>query len=122
MLEYKGYVGSVVFDPEADLLHGQIVNTRDVITFQGKSTSEMRQAFQDSVDDYLAFCAELGEEPEKPMSGKFNVRISPQLHAYAVASARSQNLSLNALVERAIQDYTVSLPASRQPKEASAKR
>lgn len=103
-LEYRGYIGSVSFDAEAEILHGTVVNTRDVITFQGESVSEIKQAFKESVEDYLAFCAELGEEPEKPMSGRFNVRISPLLHAQAVAMARSQEISLNTLVERAIND------------------
>ena len=101
-LEYKGYIGSVTFDDEAGILHGSVVNTRDVITFQGESVTEVRQALQESVEDYIAFCAELGEAPEKPMSGKFNVRITPLLHAQAVATARSQDISLNTLVERAI--------------------
>lgn len=58
MMKYKGYVGKVEFDDDADLFHGEIMNTRDVITFQGRTTDELRQAFKDSVDDYLAFCAE----------------------------------------------------------------
>ena len=103
MIEYLGYIGSVVFDNEAGILHGTVVNTRDVITFQGESVDEVRQAFHDSVDDYLEFCAQRHEEPEKPMSGKFNVRISPQLHAFAAATARSRDISLNALVELAIE-------------------
>ncbi|MFC6619261.1 type II toxin-antitoxin system HicB family antitoxin [Deinococcus radiophilus] len=103
-LEYKGYVGSVTFDAEAEILHGTVVNTRDVITFQGKSVSETKAAFEDSVEDYLEFCAELGREPEKPMSGKFNVRISPLLHAQAVATAASAGLSLNSLVEQALEE------------------
>lgn len=103
-LEYKGYIGSVTFDAEAEILHGSVVNTRDVITFQGKGVDEIKQAFAESVEDYLEFCAELGEAPEKPMSGKFNVRISPQLHAYAVAAAASRGISLNTLVEQAIQE------------------
>jgi predicted HicB family RNase H-like nuclease len=70
MMEYKGYVGKVEFDDEADLFHGEIMNTRDVITFQGRTTDEIRQAFKDSVEDYLAFCTERGEEPDKPFSGE----------------------------------------------------
>lgn len=103
MLEYKGYIGSVTFDADANELHGRVVNTKDVITFVGESVDEVRKAFRDSVDGYIEFCAELGEQPEKPMSGKFNVRISPELHAYAAASAASQGISLNSLVERAIE-------------------
>lgn len=116
-LEYKGYIGSVTFDDEAGILHGSVVNTRDVITFQGESVAEVRQAFRESVEDYVAFCAELGEEPEKPMSGKFNVRIAPLLHAHAVAMARSQDISLNTLVEQAIAQAVGAEPvaASTEP-------
>jgi predicted HicB family RNase H-like nuclease len=68
-MKYKGYVGMVTFDDEAGIFHGEVINTRDVITFQGTCVEELRQAFIDSIDDYLAFCAERGEEPEKPFSG-----------------------------------------------------
>ena len=69
MLRYKGYTGYVEFDDEADMLHGEILDTRDVVTFQGRTVDEVRKAFRDSVDDYLAFCAERNEQPEKPFSG-----------------------------------------------------
>jgi len=55
-MEYKGYHGKVEFDEEAEILYGEVINVKDVITFEGKSVEELKQAFQDSVDDYLAFC------------------------------------------------------------------
>ena len=66
MLEYKGYIGKVEIDDEEGLLHGEVINIRDVITFQGTSVAEMQKAFRESVDDYLEFCAQRGESPEKP--------------------------------------------------------
>jgi len=66
MIEYKGYVGKVEFDDEAAIFHGEVIGTRDVITFEGESVAELRQAFQASIDDYLAFCASRGEHPDKP--------------------------------------------------------
>lgn len=69
MMEYKGYLGQVELDAEASLLHGEIVNLRDVVTFQGRSVEELQNAFRESIDEYLAFCAERGEEPDKPVSG-----------------------------------------------------
>jgi predicted HicB family RNase H-like nuclease len=66
MMKYKGYLGKVEFDDEASVFHGEVVNTRDVITFEGDSVAEFRQAFRDSVDDYLAFCHCKGEEPNRP--------------------------------------------------------
>ena len=63
---YKGYRGCAEFDEEAGVFHGEVLNTRDVITFEGQSVEELRKAFRESVDDYLEFCATLGEQPEKP--------------------------------------------------------
>ena len=70
MMEYKGYIGVVEFDDEAGIFHGEVVNTRDVITFQGMSVAEIKKAFRESVDDYLEFCKKRGEESDKPFSGK----------------------------------------------------
>ncbi|MCL4833728.1 MAG: type II toxin-antitoxin system HicB family antitoxin [Caldilineaceae bacterium] len=95
IIEYKGYIGKVEFDDETGVLHGEVVNLHDVITFEGESVQEIRQAFQESVDDYLAFCAERGEEPEKPYSGTFTVRIPPELHRQITTQARFANQSLN---------------------------
>jgi len=76
----EGYIGQVEFDDEADIFHGDVINTRAVITFQGTTVPEIKAAFRDSVEDYLAFCAELGEEPEKPFSGELNLKLPPQVH------------------------------------------
>jgi predicted HicB family RNase H-like nuclease len=65
MMEHKGYIGRVEFDDEADIFHGEVINTRDVITFQGQSVAELKTAFKESVEDYLAFCATRGEEPDR---------------------------------------------------------
>ncbi len=98
MIEYKGYIGKIEFDDEADLFHGEVINLRDVVTFQGQSVQELRQAFQESVDDYLAFCVERNEEPEKPFSGIFTLRVPPELHRDLALRARLVNKSLNSWV------------------------
>ena len=98
MMEYKGYIGDVKFDADASIFHGEVINTRDVITFQGQSVDELVAAFHGSVDDYLAFCAERGEEPDKPFSGQFMTRIPPELHRAVNIAARVAGKSLNAWV------------------------
>ncbi len=98
MMEYKGYIGKVEIDDEAGILHGEIINIRDVITFEGASVDEIQKAFRESVDDYLEFCAQRGEAPEKPFSGKFVVRLPTELHRKAYVQAKLADKSLNGWV------------------------
>lgn len=104
MLEYKGYVAKAAFDEEAEIFYGEVVNIRDVVTFQGSSVKELKKAFKGSVDDYLAFCQTRHEPPEKPFSGKFNVRLDPDLHRQAYVAAKTANMSLNKWVTKAIKN------------------
>lgn len=105
MMIYKGYMGHVEFDDETEIFYGEIINTRDVITFQGSTVSEIKKAFKGSVDDYLAFCKERGEEPDKPFSGKFNLRLDPELHRQIYIAAKQHKMSLNQWVAEAIRHH-----------------
>lgn len=98
MMQYKGYLGKVEFDSEAGMLHGEVAGIRDVVTFQGESVKEVEQAFRESVDDYLAFCRQRGEAPEKPFSGQFVVRVPPKLHRGLNMLAQMTGQSMNTLV------------------------
>ena len=104
MMNYKGYVGSVEYDDENRVFTGTVINTRTVITFCGSSVDELEKEFRASVDDYLQWCKEDGIEPEKPYSGKFNVRFSPELHRRAALGAKRLGISLNSFMERAVED------------------
>lgn len=98
MMEYKGYIGKVEIDEEAGVLHGEVINVRDVITFEGESVDEVQKAFRESVDDYLDFCAQRKEMPEKPFSGKFILRLPAELHRKAYIQAKLEDKSLNGWV------------------------
>jgi predicted HicB family RNase H-like nuclease len=103
MMKYKGYTGRITgLDEEEGVIHGHVSGINDVITFEGKTSKELVQAFHDSVDDYLAFCKKRSEPPEKPFSGKFLVRLAPALHQQAALAARKAGQSLNAWVASAI--------------------
>lgn len=95
MLKHEGYTGHVEFDDEAGVFHGEVLDLRDVVTFQGKSVEELERAFRDSIDDYLEFCEERGEEPEKPFSGRLMLRLPPRLHREVYIRARKEGKSLN---------------------------
>ena len=104
MMEYKGFIGKVDFDDVAGIFHGEVLNTRDVITFQGTTVAEIEKAFTESIDDYMNWCKQEGVEPEKPYSGKFNLRLSPELHREIAITAKKLNISINNFVEKALKD------------------
>jgi predicted HicB family RNase H-like nuclease len=103
MMEYKGYIGKVEIDEEAGILYGEVINVRDVITFEGTTVEDVQQAFRESVDDYLDFCAQRGESPEKPFSGKFVLRLPAELHRKAYIQAKLKDKSLNSWVTEVLQ-------------------
>lgn len=94
-MTYKGYVGTVEYSEEDACLFGRIAGISDIITYEGESVAEIRQAFEDAVDDYLEHCAVTGKEPNKPYSGKFVLRIDPGLHARLAVKAQASGKSLN---------------------------
>jgi predicted HicB family RNase H-like nuclease len=123
MMQYKGYVGKVEFDDEAGIFHGEVLDTRDVITFQGRDVEELKTAFRESVDDYLAFCKERGEEPNKPFSGQFVTRIPPELHRQVNLAATVSGKSLNAWVMEQLQNAVERVRSLKTAKAATkAKR
>ena len=80
---------------------GRSSGRTSVISFEGQSVEELREAFAGAVDEYLAFCEEEGVAPDKPFSGNVALRMSPDLHRAATVSAQTEGKSLNAwLAER----------------------
>lgn len=101
-MKYKNYEATIRFDDETEIFHGEVINTRDVITFQGNSVAELKREFKNSVEDYLEFCRERNEEPDKPFSGNFVLRISPALHHRLYKKAKLSGKSLNSLIEESL--------------------
>lgn len=99
---YKGYIGHVEVDEDEGVLHGRVVNIRDTITFQGQTVAEAQREFRKSIDIYLDWCQERGEEPERPSSGKFVVRLDPELHRALIVAAAAEHKSLNTFVKDAL--------------------
>ena len=102
-LHYKGYTGSVEYDEEANSFYGMVLGLhRDGIIYEGGSANELKKDFEESIEDYLVHCKEVGKEPEKPFSGKTILRMSSELHQQAAAKARTIGISLNEFINRAV--------------------
>jgi predicted HicB family RNase H-like nuclease len=101
-MTYKGYAATLEIDEEAGELFGRVQGTRHIITFQGETIEEARRSFEETIDAYLESCRESGEEPDRPFSGKFVVRIAPDLHRELARIADRRGASLNEVVGDAL--------------------
>ena len=106
MMGHKGYHAAVTFDDEAGVFHGEVMDTRDVIVFEGTSVVQLKKEFEFSIDDYLKVCEERGRTPDKPFSGKIPLRIPPEVHRAATAAAKAQGKSLNAWITETVERAT----------------
>lgn len=105
-MEYRGFVAAVEFDESADILHGRVVNSGSypIATFEAKDTRALRQEFERSIDEYVAWCEEDGEEPRKPFSGKLNVRLGSELHGAVASAAAEEGMSINSWIVAALRE------------------
>ena len=103
MIEYKGYIGVVDFDPEIDLFHGTVINTQDVITFYGASVTELREEMQKSLEVYFEVCKEQGKVPDKPFSGTLTIQTSPELYGRIALNAARRQLEIGVYLQEVLE-------------------
>ena len=101
-LTYKGYFGTVNFNSDDEVFYGKIFGISDLVNFEGSSVKELKESFEESIDDYLETCKALGKQPNKTFKGSFNVRVSMELHKRAAIIASQKQISLNDFVKKAI--------------------
>jgi predicted HicB family RNase H-like nuclease len=102
-ISYKGDTAKIEFDPEDNILFGNIIGIRDTVGFHGESVSELKDAFHEAVDFYLESCETAGRKPNEPFSGKFMVRVDSSLHGKVAAAAVSAGKSLNKWVAETLE-------------------
>lgn len=94
-MTYKGYAARIEYSEEDGCFIGRIAGIKDVVGFHAECVQELREAFREAVDDYLATCEKVGQTPQRPYSGKLMLRIPPEVHARAAMMAEAHGMSLN---------------------------
>lgn len=103
ILEHKGFQGSMEVSVEDNVLFGKILNITDLVSYDADTPAGLKEAFSEAVDDYLETCKQLGVNPDKPLSGTFNIRIGCDLHRQAAMQAIREEKSLNDFVKEAVE-------------------
>ena len=99
IMTYKGYSARIEYDGEDELFFGRLAGIRDGVTFHADNVEDLKQAFQDAVEDYLETCAKIGKQPLKPASGRLMFRVDPEIHRRAAQAAELAGKSLNQWAE-----------------------
>jgi len=94
-MHFKNYSAQISFDDEDEIFVGKLAGISDTITFHATTVNDLREAFHEAVDDYLATCAKLGKSPQKTFSGRLMLRVDPAVHAKAAMAAELAGKSLN---------------------------
>lgn len=103
-MTYKGYSAEIKVDLESGLLHGQVLGIKDVVAFEAETVKQARENFEKKVEEYLQFCRETGQEPNKPFSGKLPFRTTPEIHRAIYIAASKAGKSINSWMEEVLKD------------------
>lgn len=103
LMKVDGFHARIEYDEETDQFRGEIRGISGGADFFGISPNELRREFKKSLEVFLEVCKEQGIEPSRQYSGKFNLRIPPDLHEKLAVTAELQGKSLNTLAQEALQ-------------------
>ncbi len=95
VMNYKGYIARIEFDPRDNIFVGKVLGIEDNITFHGTTVKELRADLEAAINHYIVDCKATGHKPFKPASGKLMLRVSPETHAKALTMAKASGKSLN---------------------------
>ena len=104
ILKHEGFIGTVHFSATDDIFFGKIEGIDDLITFEGQDVTGLKNAFIEAVEDYKSLCVQAKKSIHKSYKGSFNIRIAPELHKKAVQRSLMLGISLNQLVQKAIEE------------------
>lgn len=102
-LKYKNFIGSVNFSEEDDVFFGKIEGVNALVTFEGQTVDELKEAFKKAVSDYLELCSKKGINPHKTFSGVLNIRLTPEMHRRASIMATQRGTTLNGFIKKAVE-------------------
>jgi len=103
-MKYKGYESVIKYSDEDETFVGEVINTQDILVFDGINTLEVEASFHAVVDEYIEDCKAEKKQPNKAFSGQFVMRIKPELHRELFAKAKHAGLSLNAFISQKLSE------------------
>jgi len=98
-MNHRGYTARIDYDDRDGIFVGRVLGIDAIVGFHAESVNQLRSAFEEAVDDYLASCAKLGKAPDYAASGKLMLRVAPEVHRASLVAAQAAGQSLNQWAE-----------------------
>ena len=98
VMEIQGYKAIIKYDPVIDMFRGEFVALNGGADFYAANIKELHKEGEISLKVFFEMCSEESINPHKEYSGKFNLRVPPELHAEVAAKAAAEGKSLNQCV------------------------
>lgn len=104
-MTYKDFIGTVHYSSEDKVFFGKVEGINAVITFEGETVQELEEGFVYMVNEHIKDCEKKGVHVEKSYKGSVNIRLAPELHKIASKKAIFKGVSLNQLINKAVEQY-----------------
>ena len=105
-MRHKGYAARIEFDERDNIFVGRVLGVHTIISFHGETVAKLRAEFKLAIEEFLRDCKEQGIRPEKPVSGKILLRVTPEVHGAALVAAQTAGKSLNQWAAEVLEEAT----------------
>jgi len=98
ILEIESFKAIITYDPVLDKFRGEFIGLNGGADFYATNIEDLRKEGKISLKVFLDLCMEENINPVKKYSGKFNLRVSPEMHEEIATRAVAEGKSLNQYV------------------------
>lgn len=94
-MSYKGYKGTIECSLEDNVLYGEVLGIRSLLSYEGNALQELKDDFEDTIDDYFEYCKNHNMTPEKPYKQNIVINLEPDLQEklYLYSELRDEDIS-----------------------------
>ena len=98
-LNYKEYSGTIEYSEADNCFYGKVLGmSRDRITYEGESASELLDDFKGAIDMYLEHCQTKGIKPEKSYNDMLYILIPAEVQSRVAKYAETNGTSINSFI------------------------